>query len=102
MIFYNVTINIEDAVHKQWLAYMKDEHIPDVMNTGCFVGYTFSRIVTRQEDESGVTYAIQYHCANMKEYENYRDNFAPGLQQDVLAKFGGKFVAFRTLLEEVI
>lgn len=31
MIIYNVTVNIEHNVHDEWLKFMKDEHIPDVM-----------------------------------------------------------------------
>ena len=101
MIFYNVTINIEESAHESWLKYMKEEHIPDVMSTGCFVGYTFSRVLSQQEDETGMTYAILYKCNSMTDYDDYMKNFAEGLRQDVLDKYAGKFVAFRTLLEEV-
>lgn len=101
MITYNVTINIEESVNDEWLVYMKEEHIPDVMNTGCFESYTINKVLTRQADEEGMTYAIQYHCKSMSDYENYQSNHAPSLQKDHTEKFGGKFVAFRTLLEEV-
>ena len=37
----------------------------------------------------------------MATYENYRDTLAPGLQAKTQARFGGRFVAFRTLLEVV-
>lgn len=101
MIIYNVTINIDDSVHEEWLNYMKELHIPDVMRTGCFDDYKMSRILNRQEDETGFSYAIQYRCTSMEKYEVYREKFAPALQQDVHNKFAGKFVAFRTLLEEI-
>ena len=101
MIIYNVTVNVEESVNENWLDFMKNVHIPDVMNTGCFVGYTFSKIITRQADETGITYAIQYKCATMVEYDNYQEKFAPVLQKDHTQKFEGKFYAFRTILEEV-
>ena len=101
MITYNVTINIEESVNDAWVTYMKEEHIPDVMKTGCFETFTMNKIITRQPDEEGTTYAIQYRCKNMSDYENYQNNHAPALQKDHTEKFGGKFVAFRTLLEEV-
>jgi len=101
MIIYNVTINVEESAHNEWLDYMKNEHISDVMNTGCFIDYTFSRIITRQEGETGITYAIQYKCKTMGEYDNYQTNFASALQKEHTKKFEGKFYAFRTLLEEV-
>ena len=101
MIIYNVTINVEESIHEHWLNYMKDEHIPDVMKTGCFVAFTFSKIITRQDDETGVTYSIQYKCKNMADYDTYIEKFAPELRKDIGDRYEGKFYAFRTLLEEV-
>lgn len=37
MILYNVTVKIDLDVHDLWLRWMKEEHIPRVMETGCFV-----------------------------------------------------------------
>jgi hypothetical protein len=37
----------------------------------------------------------------MADYERYQSEFAPSLQADGMQKFGGKFIAFRTLLEEI-
>ncbi len=36
MILYNVTISIDPEVHQEWLAWMKEVHIPDVLKTGMF------------------------------------------------------------------
>lgn len=99
MIIYNVTVNIEDEVHNDWLHWMKTIHIPEVMETGQFVDFTFAKLLSRQEDETGTTYVIQYKAENMAAYEKYRDEFAPRLQQEANKYFGGKFVAFRTLME---
>ncbi len=99
MILYNVTVNIEDDVHNEWLEWMKNEHIPEVMETGFFKEYKFLRIISRQPDETGMTYSIQYFAANYDDYHEYAQNHAPRLQEKTRQKFEGKFVAFRTLLE---
>ena len=101
MIIYNVTINVEDDAHREWLAWMKETHIPDVMRTGLFLDHNFSKLLTRQDDETGATYVIQYLCESMEHYEKYQAEFAPALQGETQKKFGGKFVAFRTLMEKV-
>jgi hypothetical protein len=44
---------------------------------------------------------FQYRANTMEDYERYRANFAPAMQKDVTDKYAGKFVAFRTILEEV-
>lgn len=98
MIIYNVTINIDDSVHDEWLNWMKNEHIPEVMNTGLFVENRILKILD-DHDSGGVTYSIQYTCNSMSDYERYKENHASGLQAKTLAKYPDKFVAFRTLLE---
>lgn len=99
MIIYNVTVNIDHAVHDEWVAWMKEVHIPDVMATGLFLESRMQRVLA--EDEGGITYAIQYTAADMAHYERYRDEHAPRLQADAHRQYGGRFVAFRTLLEVV-
>jgi hypothetical protein len=101
MIIYNVTINIEDDVHDEWVKWMKETHIPQVMATGMFVDHTFSRLLDRQEDETGTTYVIQYLAETRELYDKYQAEFAPALQADMRKYFDGKFVAFRTLMEKV-
>lgn len=99
-IIYNVTINVDNAIAADWLEWMRTKHIPDVLNTGMFVGHHIFRLIG-DEQSGGVTYAIQYRCESMQKYEHYRDQFAPALQADVKARYGDGFVAFRTLLEVV-
>ena len=101
MITYNVTINVEDDIHEKWLDWMINKHIPDVMATKMFSAYKIMRIISRQEDETGQTYAIQYKAKNIDDYNLYQRDFAPKLQADTQKLFGGKFVAFRTLLEDI-
>lgn len=100
MIIYNVTVNINDDVHNEWLDWMKQVHIPEVMQTGIFTENKMLRLIG-DENSGGVTYAIQYCCESMADYERYRDHFASELQKKALDRFKDKFVAFRTLLETI-
>ena len=99
MIIYNVTINIENDVREEWLQWMKEKHIPDVMATGYFTENKICKVLV--EEEQGTTYSIQYTCANMQDLEEYRRDHAPRLQKEVNDKYANKFVAFRTVLEVV-
>ena len=98
MIIYNVTVNIDNAVADEWLKWMQEVHIQDVMATGMFLENHIYRVLA-DEDSGGMTYAIQYLCKDMATYERYKNDFAPALQADVTRKYADKFVAFRTLLE---
>ena len=68
MILYNVTVNIDHDVHDEWLAWMKETHIPDVMNTDCFDESRISRV--HGEEQGGLTYAIAYLCENQERLWN--------------------------------
>lgn len=98
MILYNVTINIDKGVAEEWLQWMKYEHIPDVMATGLFVENKIFRLL-EEEDNGGITYAIQYFAASMKDIQIYQINYAPELQAKHNERYADQFVAFRTLLE---
>lgn len=100
MIIYNVTVNIEDDVHDDWLKWMKEVHIPDVLGTGMFTENRIMKVLV-EEETGGTTYAIQYTCESMERFRKYEAEFAPALRADADKQYGGKFVAFRTLLEIV-
>jgi hypothetical protein len=100
MYLYNVTVNVEDDVHDEWVNWMKTKHIPDVMATGCFVANRMLKLLSEIEN-NGTTYSLQYYFNRMEEYVRYQDRFAKALQAEHKEKFKDKFVAFRTLLEIV-
>ncbi len=100
MIVYNVTIKIQPEVESEWLKWMREKHIRDVLDTGCFVDAKIQKLLG-YDDEEGSNYAIQYRANSMKEIEYYQENFAPALQEEHSARYKDQFVAFRTLLDEI-
>ena len=99
MIIYNVTISIDAEVHDAWSQWMREEHIPEVMASGLFLTCRMMQVLG--DEDQGTTYAIQYSCADMPVYARYREEHAPALQAKTQERFGGRFHAFRTLLEVV-
>jgi hypothetical protein len=100
MFLYNVTINVEDEIHSDWMDWMRTTHIPEVMATGCFVANRMLKVLSEMEN-NGTTYSVQYYFNRMEDYHRYKDRFAPGLQKESSQRFGEKSVSFRTLLEIV-
>jgi len=99
MIIYNVTVSIDYDARDEWLKWMKEVHVPDVMNTGMFIDNKICRILA--EEQGGFSYSIQYTCKDMDTFDKYQLEFAPKLQQEHTNRYSGKFAAFRTLLEVV-
>lgn len=100
MILYNVTVSIDNTVAEEWLQWMKDVHIPEVMGTGYFLGNQICRVM-EEEDTGGTTYAVQYTCRNMDDLLEYQRDFSPALQQKVNERYAGRYASFRTVLHIV-
>jgi antibiotic biosynthesis monooxygenase (ABM) superfamily enzyme len=99
MIIYHVTVKVEADTIDEWLSWMKEIHIPDVLKTGHFTGYRMSRMIP--DDQDGATFGIQYTLNSMENLEAYLQHHAPTLQKEHINKFEGKFIAYRTLHEIV-
>ena len=97
MIIYNVTANIEDSIHDEWLLWIQ-QHIPKVLATGLFKRATFTKVLV-EESMGGLTYSIQYLALSKEALESYHKLHAADLQAEGLQKFGDKMLAFRTELE---
>jgi hypothetical protein len=99
MYIYNVTINIENSLHKEWLTWM-ETHILDVLNTGKFISAKLTEVLV-EEEMGGKTYSIQYTANTREELDAYYKEDADKLQLESLKKFGDKMLAFRTELKLV-
>ncbi|MBT8314796.1 MAG: DUF4286 family protein [Maribacter sp.] len=100
MYIYNVTTNIDESVHDQWLKWMKEVHIPDVLATGKFLSAKMCKVLV-EEELGGITYSVQFTTLDKETLQSYYDNNAAKLQLDAMKLFPNKFVAFRTELEVI-
>lgn len=98
MIIYNVTINIDESIHHDWLKWMQHKHINEVLATGLFTQAKLIKVLV-EEEMGGTTYAVQYYTDSKSKLEDYYQNHAPRLRQEGLQLFGDKMLAFRTELE---
>ena len=95
-ILYNVTVSLEASIYPEWLAFMREDHIPKIFSTGCFSGYKICRILDQSEESYSV--AVQYFAVDEYKFRIYTTQFAPALQKEYTAKFGSSAPAFRTVL----
>jgi len=97
MIIYNVTVNIDESIHDEWLVWIK-EHIPQVLSTGKFDKATLSKVLV-DEELGGHTYSVQYRSYSREALDAYYKEDAEKLKTDGLKKFADKMLAFRTELQ---
>ncbi len=100
MIVYNVTIKTDHSIADKWLAWLKEEHMPAIINTGCFTHATILRLLEVDETE-GPTYAVQYHAESKALYNQYIQKFSEEMRNKGFEKWGNRFIAFRSVMQVV-
>lgn len=101
MIVYNVTIKVDWSIHDAWLQWMKEEHMPEMVQTGCFTQFQLLRLLEVEEEE-GPTYAAQYVADSKADYNRYIETHATGMREKGLNKWGNRFIAFRSVMQSVL
>ena len=100
MLIYNVTVTIDREIESQWVKWMKETHIPDVMVTGMFLSYRMSHLLSHDHTDSEI-YTIQYLTKDILHLQKYLDEFASTLQAEHKKLFEGKYAVFRTVMEVI-
>src|SRR5882724_6185194 len=101
MIKYKVKIDIDKSKEQEWVQWMKEKHIRDVVNTGYFTDFNFYKIniIENGKDlkENIVTFEIVYTCNTIEDYYAYKEKASKDLQREHTDKFDGYFHADRVV-----
>ncbi|MBU2915984.1 MULTISPECIES: DUF4286 family protein [Reichenbachiella] len=99
MVVYNVTMNVDSGIEKDWFQWMKDIHIKNVIETGYFVDCKVFQLIS--DEPQGTTYAFQYFADAYEDVLKYQEEHGARLQMEVVSRYGDKVMSFRTMLEQV-
>ena len=97
MMLYNVSVSIDPSIESDWVCWMQECHIPEVLQTKCFSKCVLSKVHGNEAEEC--TFSVLYWALSKEDYERYLLVHAPRLQVDHSARYEGKFVAFRTTMD---
>src|SRR5690606_37131784 len=92
--------NIDESVHDQWLSWMQNKHVNEVLATGKFIKAKLVKVLV-DEDMGGATYSVQYLTDSKASLESYYKEDAPRLREEGLRLYGDKMLAFRTDLQVI-
>ena len=88
MVTYEVTTTVDASRAEVYERYMCEEHIPALLDTGCFVGASFGRSAPGR-------YRTSYHAASDDELQRYLAEHAARLRAEFAARFPDVVVASR-------
>lgn len=100
-IIYNTTYQVLHAAHNDWLRWMQDVQIPEVVGTGCFVKHQLVRLLEADETE-GPLYAIQYYAACRQDYDRYMALYDARLKRQGQQLWGNAVFGFSSLMQVMV
>ena len=100
MIVYNVTTKVEESITNEWLAWLKEEHIPAIIDTGCFTHARSYRLL-EQDDIGGPTFTVQFYAESKSLYNLYLHKFAQKMRNKAFDKWGDRFISFNSVMHLV-
>jgi len=100
MFIYNVTTKMDWSIHDDWLLWMKNIHMPELVATGCFTHTQLVRLLDT-DDHDGPTYAAQYFAESKAGYNRYIEQYALTYRQKTFDMWGNKISSFRSLMQIV-
>lgn len=99
MLIHNETFIIDDAIAGDWLAWIKNNHIPATLGTGSFDGYKLYIILNSPNE--GITYCLQFQTTSVERYSEYYYKHLESIHAAHNAQFEERFALFHTLMETV-
>jgi len=100
MIIYNITTKVRRDVADEWLQWLKEVHVKDILDTGCFTDFKIVKLLEIDEEE-GPTYALQLFADSKAIYNQYVEKFAGKMRQAAFDKWGDKFISIRSVMQIV-
>lgn len=100
MYVYNITIKVQTSIANEWVMWQKENHIPEIMDTGLFTEYKFYQLLEQDEDD-GQTFVTQFFASTIDEYDQYINVYSKQLREKAFSRWGDKFTGFRSLLVTV-
>ncbi len=92
MLIYEVAITINPEIMSQYVQWMSEEHIPEVLKSPGFVKAEFLL-----EPDGKPHMRVQYFIKDATFLKKYLAEFAPALRQKSIDRWKDQFKAERTL-----
>jgi hypothetical protein len=100
MYLYNITYNISEEVHEEWLRWMREIHIPEVVKEAQFSGAKLIQVLI-DEDMGGITYSVQYQMSDKNLLDNYIKDKSQKFNSEMNKLFLNHYVSFSTELRVI-
>ena len=99
MYIYNITFNVDKAIEKEWLDYIKNNFIHKMLKSGLLKSSLTSKIMV--DEAQGNSYSIQFAADNKTDLKQFIDSELYPILNELHLKFSPKMVYFATELDVI-
>jgi len=100
MLIFNTTYLVSDKVHGDWLKWVREQHIPFMLDSAYFSKPQVARIITSDKQE-GTSFSVQFHVNDLQTLKLWNKEYNSRFQENCSQQFGTEVVFFTTVLEVV-
>ena len=100
MIIYNITTKVHHSIALEWLQWLKEIHVKEVMESNCFTEFKIVKLLEFDETD-GPTFAVQFAAESKGLYNRYIEKFAGQMRKRSFDKWGDKFISIRSVMQIV-
>jgi len=99
MIIYLIHIDVEKKIDNNWFLWMKNEHIPEIMDLKIFKKNEIWKI--KNSSKKYNSYYIKYYTESLDNYKLYEKKHAMGIKKKHSIKYKNNFNIKREILQLV-
>ncbi|MDD4971778.1 MAG: DUF4286 family protein [Paludibacter sp.] len=100
MLIFNTTYLVSDKVHGIWLKWVREQHIPFMLESTYFTQPQVARVITSAEQD-GTSFSVQFHVLDMHTLKLWNKEYSQLFQEKCSQQFGTEVIFFTTVLEVV-
>ncbi len=100
MLIFNTTYLVSDKVHGVWLKWIREQHIPFMLDTTYFSQPQVARVIT-SDKQDGTSFSVQFLISDMRTLKLWNQQFSSSFQENCSQQFGPEVLFFTTVLEMV-
>lgn len=101
MLIFNTTYLVSDKVHGAWLRWLKEQHVPFMLDCGCFSTPQIAKVLSTEADQEGTSFSVQFRIADVASLNRWNAEHGEAFERRCGEKFGADVLTFSTVLEIV-
>lgn len=101
MVIFNTTYAVSDQVYGSFIKWLKEIHLPRMINEDAFSSPVVSRIINAQPDQEGTSVSVQLKAPTLDYIAVWNEQKGDEYRAELKKLFDDDVLFFATFMEEI-